>query len=89
MLDVVLNLMILENSIETCIFPHEKWMTSVCSMHEAGHSKPVLWDNPEVWGGEGGGSVDQDGVAHVRPWLILVYVWQGPPQCCEVIVLLF
>ena len=23
-------------------------------MHEAGHSKPVLWDNPEGWGGEGG-----------------------------------
>ena len=24
-------------------------------MHEAGHSKPVLWDNPEGWGGEGSG----------------------------------
>ena len=24
-------------------------------MHKAGHSKPVLSDNPEVWGGEGGG----------------------------------
>ena len=24
-------------------------------MHEAGHSKLVLWDNPEGWGGEGGG----------------------------------
>ena len=22
-------------------------------MHEAGHSKPVLWDNPEGCGGEG------------------------------------
>ena len=22
-------------------------------MHEAGHPKPVLWDNPEGWGGEG------------------------------------
>lgn len=22
---------------------------------EAGHSKLVLWDNPEGWGGEGGG----------------------------------
>ena len=29
-------------------------MTSANSMHEAGHSKPVLWDNPEGWGGEGG-----------------------------------
>ena len=23
------------------------------SMHEAGQPKPVLWDNPEGWGGEG------------------------------------
>ena len=23
-------------------------------MQEAGHSKPVLWDNPEGWDGEGG-----------------------------------
>ena len=23
-------------------------------MHEAGHSKLVLWDNPVGWGGEGG-----------------------------------
>ena len=30
-------------------------MTSASSMHEAGHPKPVLWDNPEGWGGEGGG----------------------------------
>ena len=22
---------------------------------DAGHSKPVLWDNPEGWGEEGGG----------------------------------
>ena len=38
-------------------------MTSASSMHEAGHSKPVLWDNPEGWGGE---------------WLIHVNVWQNP-----------
>ena len=30
-------------------------MTNVSLMHEAGHPKPVLWDNPEGWGGEGGG----------------------------------
>ena len=23
-------------------------------MHETGHSKPVHWDNPEGWDGEGG-----------------------------------
>ena len=26
-------------------------MTSSSLMHEAGHSKLVLWDNPEGWGG--------------------------------------
>ena len=30
-------------------------------MHDAGHSKPVLWDKPEGWGGEGGWRVVQDG----------------------------
>ena len=29
-------------------------MTSASLMHEAGHSKPVHWDNPEGWDGEGG-----------------------------------
>ena len=31
------------------------------SMREAGQSKPVLWDNPEGWYGEGGGRGVQDG----------------------------
>ena len=38
-----------------CIVPYVKWMTSASLMHETGHSKLVLWDNPEGWGGEGGG----------------------------------
>ena len=29
-------------------------MISASLMHEAGHSKLVLWDNPEGWGGKGG-----------------------------------
>ena len=45
--------MIWENSSETCILPYVKQMTSANSMHEAGHPKLVLWDNPEGWGGEG------------------------------------
>ena len=49
-------------------------MTSASSMHEAGQSKPVLWDDPERWGGEGGGKGIQDGT-HVHPWLIQVDVW--------------
>ena len=30
-------------------------MTSANLMNEAGNLKLVLWDNPEGWGGEGGG----------------------------------
>ena len=30
-------------------------------MYETRHSKPVHWDNPEGWDGEGGGSGAQDG----------------------------
>ena len=30
-------------------------MTGASLMHEAGHSKLVLWDNPEGWSGERGG----------------------------------
>ena len=41
-------------------------MTSASLMHEAGHSKPVLWDNPEGWGGEGGGRGVQDGETHIH-----------------------
>ena len=43
--------MIGENSIETCILPYVKYLTSPSSMHETGHSKPVRWDNPEGWEG--------------------------------------
>ena len=46
-------------------------------MHEAGHSKPVLWDNPEGLGGEGVGRRVQDGGIHVYSWLIHVDVWQN------------
>jgi len=42
-------------------------MISASLMHEAGHSKPVLWDNPEGWGGEGGGKGVQDGGNTVIP----------------------
>ena len=47
--------MICENIIETCILPYVKPITSASLMHEAGHSKPVLWDNPEGWVGDRGG----------------------------------
>ena len=69
------------------IYYYVKQMTSTSSMCEAEHSKLVLWDNPEGWGGEGGGSGVQDGGIHVHPWLIHVDVWQKPLQYCKVISL--
>ena len=53
--------MIWENSIETCILPYVKQMASPGSMHEAGCSGLVHWDDPEGWDGEGGGRGVQDG----------------------------
>ena len=58
-------------------------MTSASSMHEAGYSKLVLWDNPEGWDGEGGRWRVQDGGTRVHPWLIHVDVWQKPSQYCN------
>jgi len=58
-------------------------MTSTSLVHEAGHSKPVLWDNPEEWDGDGSGSGVQDGGTHVHPWLIHIDVLQKPPQYCK------
>ena len=40
-------------------------MTSPSSMHEAGHSKLVHWDNPEGWDGEGG----ERGFRTGDPWV--------------------
>ena len=45
--------MIWENSTETCVLPYVKYTTSSSLMHETGHSKPVHWDNPGGWDGEG------------------------------------
>ena len=56
-------------------------------MHETGHSKPVLWDKPEGWGGEGGVKGGSGWGTHVHPWLIHVNAWQKPLQYCKVISL--
>ena len=43
-------------------------------MHEAGHPKLVLWDNPEGWGEEGGGSGVQDGEhMYTHGWFMSMY----------------
>ena len=63
-------------------------MTSASLMHEAGHSKQVLWDNPEGWEVEGDGrGFKMGGGTYVHLWVIHASVWQNPPQYCKVIIL--
>ena len=48
-------------------------MTSASSMQEAGHPKLVLWDNPEGWGGKGGGrGVQGGGHMCTHGWVMLM-----------------
>ena len=43
-------------------------------MHETGHSKPVHWDDPEGWDGEGGRREVQDGGhMYTRGQFMLMY----------------
>ena len=58
-------------------------MPSASLMHEAGHPKPVLWDNPEGYCGEGGERGVQDRGTHVYLWPIHVDVWQKSSQYCN------
>ena len=53
--------MIWEDSIETCISPYVKEITSPGLTHETGHPEPVHWDNVEGWDGKGVGRGVQDG----------------------------
>ena len=49
-------------------------MTRASWMHEAGHSKLVLWDNPEGRAGEGGGRGVQDEVhMYTHGWFMSMY----------------
>ena len=59
-------------------------MASANSMHKAGHSKPVLWDNPEEWG-EVGGGFRIGGHMCTCVWFISMYS-KKPPQYCKVII---
>ena len=68
----------------------KKQVTSVSSVHHAGHSKCLLWDSPKGSGGEGGGRGVQErwgGGIHACLWAIHVDVWQKPSQYCKVIIL--
>ena len=51
-------------------------MASASLMHEEGHPKPVLWDDPEGEGGKGGGRGSGWG-AHVYLWPIHADVWKN------------
>ena len=56
-------------------------------MHEVGDSKPVLWDNTEGWGREGGGRRAWDGGGVCAPVADPCQCVPGPPQCWKVTVL--
>ena len=47
--------MVWENGTETCVLSYVKRTASPGSMHEAGCSGLVHWDDPEGWDGEGDG----------------------------------
>ena len=47
--------MIWENGIEACKLSYVKRITSPGSMHDTGCSGLVHCDDPEGWGGDGGG----------------------------------
>ena len=53
--------MIWENDIETCLLSYVKQIATPGSMHEAGCSGLVHWDDPEGWNKEGGGRGVLDG----------------------------
>ena len=66
--------MIWENSIETCILPYVKQISSLGSMPETGHSGPVYWDDPEGWNGKGSGRGVQDGEhMYTQGWFMSMY----------------
>ena len=53
--------MIWEKGIETGKLSYVKQITSPGSMHDTECSGLVHWDDPEGWGGEGGGRGVQNG----------------------------
>ena len=57
--------MISEKSPETYTLPNVKQRASGSLMYKAGHSKLVLCDKLEGWGGEGGGRVVQEAGTYI------------------------
>ena len=75
--------MIWESSIETCILPHVKEMTSTSLMHEAGQWKPVLLNNRGI--GCGGRCERGSGWGHTCTRAGSCRCMANPPQYCKVI----
>ena len=50
--------------------------------HEAGHTKSMLWENPEGQGGERGGRRVQDG-RDIQTVADSLYIWQKSSQYCN------
>ena len=71
--------MIWEDSIESCILPYVKQMTSPCSKHETALKAGAL-GQARGMGWEGGGSGGSEWGTHVHPWLIHLSEWQKPSQ---------
>ena len=63
-----------ENTIKTYILSYVKQRNSVSSIHEAGHSKLMLWDNPEGWDGKGDGrGFRTGGHMSIHGWCMSMY----------------
>ena len=79
--------MIWEDSIETCILPYVKQITSHQSKFDAWNRalKAGALGQPRGMGWGGTEEGDSGWGTHVHLWLIHVNVWQKPPQYCKVI----
>ena len=78
--------MIWENSIETCILPYVKWISSAGLMHETGAQSWCTGMTLRDGMGREVGAGFRMGT-HVHPRLIHVNVQQKPLQYCKVISL--
>ena len=61
-----------------------KWITSPGLIHDTGCLGLAHWDDPEGWGGEGGGQGAQDGQhMYIHGGFKSLYMAK-PIQCCKV-----
>ena len=67
--------MIWDNDIE--IISYMERVARPGSMHDTGCLGLVHWDDPEGWGGEGGGTGGSGWGTRVYLWRIHVDVWQN------------